>query len=148
MFRRRVFIVSSLLNCFSKMVHRIFVAGFWICLSLWICQGTKYTRVVNMPLVLNMPVLRIYQSSQYTRVLNMPLVLNSHAQDSEYGRVTQGSWYVWIWLNMSEYVPDVYTRHLFQTYTPDIYSRHLFQTLFQTYMSGYPGICVNIPKSA
>ena len=57
-----------------------------------LCQGSEYTRVLNMPLVLNLPEFWIYQSSEYVRV-------------------TQGSEYAWLclimpgWisLDMSEY---------------------------------------------
>ena len=49
---------------------------FWICLWFWMCQGSEYTRVLNVPLVLNTPVFWIYQvpteSLICLNMLNMP----------------------------------------------------------------------------
>ena len=60
-------------NTLSSMFHRVLICvGFWICLWFWMCQGTEYTRVLNMPLVLN----TVRQRSEYTRALDMLLVLN------------------------------------------------------------------------
>ena len=57
------------------------IPGFRRCFCRWMCQSFGCTRVLNMPLVLNMTGFWIYQSS-------------------EYARVTQGSEYAWI---ISEY---------------------------------------------
>ena len=58
----------------------------WICLNNVLWQGSEYARstfhsVLNKPLVLNMPELRIWQGC-------------------EYARVPQGAQYAWISLNM------------------------------------------------
>ena len=63
-------------------------------------QGSEYTRVLNMPLVLKMPAFRICQGSKYTKALNMPLILNLSRfwtnQGAEYVTVNRV-------LNMLEY---------------------------------------------
>ena len=64
---------------------------FWACLWFWICQSFEYTRVLHIPLVLNMPGLWVYQSSEYVRV----------TQDWEYAWLIPE--YAWLCLDMSEY---------------------------------------------
>ena len=96
-----------------------------LCKSLWfsICQGSEYTKTVNMPQVLNKPgsgitrnlnmpcVLNIQgflvclsfwicKVPKYTRVLNM-LGLDRVLDMPEYTCTVPG--YVWLLLNMSEY---------------------------------------------
>ena len=44
--------------------------GFWLCFWFWMCQSFGDTRVLYMPLDLNMQRFWIYQSSEY-RVQNM-----------------------------------------------------------------------------
>ena len=78
-------------------------------------------RILNMPLVLNMPKFLIWQDYQYAsstqlseyariclgRVLNISWVLNIPGfwiwQGSQHASVTQCSKYVTTWLNISEY---------------------------------------------
>ena len=78
-----------MLTIFTKHPRVLNMRGFQI------CQGSKYTKALNMPLVLNLPRLWINQSSEYgklNRVLNMPdyVWLNMHG-------------YVWICQYMREY---------------------------------------------
>ena len=75
---------------------------FWLCLWFWMCQSFRYTRVLNMPLVL------ICQDFEYTSVLNMSelnMVQNRHAWIiPEYAwlfLIMSGN--VWICVNMPEY---------------------------------------------
>ena len=81
--------------------------------------------ILKMPRVLKMPKFWIWQNSEYDgfqnasvrqsteypricldKILNIPWVLNMPGfwtwQGSEYARITQGSKYATIWLNMSE----------------------------------------------
>ena len=77
--------------------------GFWICLWFWRCQGSENARVLNIPRFW------INQGSENARILNLPRFWIY--QGSEYVRVTQGSeyaWlslaaYAWICLNMPKY---------------------------------------------
>ena len=76
--------------------------------GFWICKGSEYTRVLNMPLVLKMPAFRICQGSKYTKALNMPLVLNLPRfwtnQGSEYVRVNRVlNMPKYAWLRLAEY---------------------------------------------
>ena len=61
-------------------------------LLFWMCQSFGCTRVLNMPLVFNMPGLWMYQSSVLAKV----------TQGSEYAWIILE--YAWIYLIMSEYV--------------------------------------------
>ena len=76
-----------MLTIFTKHPRVLNMRGFQI------CQGSKYTKALNMPLVLNLPRLWINQGSEYVRlhrVLNMP----------EYVCVIMPGW---ICMGMSEY---------------------------------------------
>ena len=53
------------IDYFHKKLQRGSLAGFWICLKFWICQGSAYTRVPNRQEFL------IYQASECARVLNI-----------------------------------------------------------------------------
>ena len=70
--------------------------GFWISLWFWIWQGSEYasgsenTRFLNMFGFWISLWFWIWQGSEY-------------ASGYEFARVTQGSKYVWICLNMLEY---------------------------------------------
>ena len=57
--------------------------GFWLCFWFWMCQSFGDTRVLYMPLDLNMQRFWIYQSSEY-RVQNMHIS--------------------WLFLNMPDFV--------------------------------------------
>ena len=80
------------LTIFEKTLHCRCLAGFWI------CQGSEYTRVLNMPRF------SIYHGSEYgfgsvyTRVLNMPRLQRVLKMPmSAYAK------YVWMYQNMREY---------------------------------------------
>ena len=78
-----------MVTIFTKHPRVLNMRGFQI------CQVSKYTKAVNMPLVLNLPRLWINQSSEYVRlnrVLNMPdyVWLNMHG-------------YVWICQYLRKY---------------------------------------------
>ena len=60
-------------------------------LWFWMCQSFGYTRVLNIPLVLNVSLFWIYQRSEYARV----------TEGSEYAWIIPK--YVWICLFMSGY---------------------------------------------
>ena len=110
------------INYHWKWVHRRYLPGFLIWLNFRICQVSKYTRVLNMPLVLNI------LGSEYIRVLNIPrFIIHKDSeyvsgsgyvwvclgswiyQGSEYASVTQGSELAWIYLIMSEYAGIFFT---------------------------------------
>ena len=49
---------DRVLNTPQKMYCALYIRGFWICFRFWICRGSGYTMVLNMPelhRVLNMP---------------------------------------------------------------------------------------------
>ena len=81
---------------FLEVLHCRCLTRFRSCLRFWIAQGSMnqrfvYTRVLNLPLVLNMPGFSIYQSSEYARV----------TQGSEYAWIIPE--YAWLYLDMSKY---------------------------------------------
>ena len=67
------------LKVLNKILHRIYLTGFWIYHGFKICQGSEYITVLNMSGFIKKPLLDIdawqgsdYSSgSAYTRVLNM-----------------------------------------------------------------------------
>ena len=77
--------------------------AFWICFWFWMSHSFRYTRILNITLVLNMPGFWIYQSSEYVRVLNISytefrLCLNNF-------RICLNMLdYTWISLNNPEYI--------------------------------------------
>ena len=78
-----------MLTIFAKHPRVLKMPGFQI------CQGSKYTKALNMHLVLNLPRFWINQDSEYVRVktvLNMPDYVWLNMQ-----------WYVWICQYMREY---------------------------------------------
>ena len=54
------------LHYFRKTFYRRCLTGLWVYLRSWIYQGSKYTRVLNIP------GLWICQGSECTSILNMP----------------------------------------------------------------------------
>ena len=100
--------------------------------GFWTNQGHEYVSGSEYARFLNKPGSWLSQVSEYTKALNMRLVLNLPwfwirvwfwiCQGSEYVRVTQDSEYTWICLIMS---------------------RWICLDMFE-----YPGIWVNMPKSA
>ena len=68
------------LRVLNKILHRIYLTGFWIYHGFKICQGSEYIRVLNMSGFIKKTLHHIdawqgtdYSSgSAYTRVLNMP----------------------------------------------------------------------------
>ena len=68
------------LRVLNKILHRIYLTGFWICRSFKICQSSEYMRVLNMSGFVKKTLHHIdawqgtdYSSgSAYTRVLNLP----------------------------------------------------------------------------
>ena len=74
--------VLNMLNLrdLNKILHRVYLTGFWIYHGFKICQGSEYIRVLNMSGFIKKTLHHIdtwqgidYSSgSSYTRVLNMP----------------------------------------------------------------------------
>ena len=68
------------LRVLNKMLHHIYLKGFWIYHGFKICQGSEYIKVLNMSRFIKKTLHHIdawqgsnYSSgSGYTRVLNMP----------------------------------------------------------------------------
>ena len=95
------------------------------------CESFGYIAVLNIPLVLNMPELWIYQSSEYVRV----------TQGSEYAWIIPE--YVWICLIMPGYVWTCWNMHWICLNLPEwllFYISpfpHLFYNPFSTWTRGY-----------
>ena len=59
------------------MLHAICLTWFWKCLEFWMYYHCQYAKLLNIPLVLNMPCFWIYQGYKYA----------SFTQDSKYAWV-------------------------------------------------------------
>ena len=81
---------------------------FWICLWFWMCQGCEYTRVLNVPLVLNTPVFWIYQvpteSLICLNMLNMPEYVKIS------GNIPRSGWMAFV-LHVSIVIPCLRVSH-------------------------------------
>ena len=74
--------VLNMLNLrdLNKILHRVYLTGFWIYHGFKICQGSEYIRVLNMSGFIKKTLHHIdawqgtdyFSGSAYTRVLNMP----------------------------------------------------------------------------
>ena len=91
---------------FLKALHRRCLTSFWVYLRFWISQGSEKPRILNMPLVLNVPRFWICQGSkygpgfEYARILNIPEFWI--CQGYTVFRISMNN--SWICLNMPDYV--------------------------------------------
>ena len=99
------------------------MSRFWIYLWFWKHKGSGYARFLNIPLVLNMPAFWIYPGS-------------------EFARITQGSGYAWLCLDMSEYGTICGIMHK-STWTASAFHLHFhFISTLSTWMCGFLFQCL------
>ena len=82
--------IITAFKCFRITLHLKSLRGCWICVGFQICQGSEYSRIINMPvfwisrITKRLPILvnmagfwicvemQLWKRSKYSRILNIP----------------------------------------------------------------------------